>query len=58
MSGMFLSGPFLQRFVDQDFISTTADHLFHTSRRASQSDAQVGVLLRRKCEIELAVEPP
>src|SRR5208282_125879 len=56
---MFLGRPLFvfARFPDQDVVISAADYLFQTGGRASQTYAQVRMLLHRKGEIKLPFKP-
>jgi hypothetical protein len=55
--GMFLSQPFLQEVPLQKVASRAVDDLFQPGRRASQTRAQVRMLLHRKRELKLPFKP-
>src|SRR5260370_12548199 len=59
MRGMFLGRPLVifARFPNQDVGISAADDFFQPGRRASQTRAQVRVLLHRKREVKLPFEP-
>src|SRR5450755_4964126 len=54
---MFLSRPFLEGLPQQKVASRAADDFFQPGRRASQTHAQVRMLLHRKREVKLPFKP-
>src|ERR1043165_1117209 len=54
---MFLSGPLAPALPDPVLFGDAAEHLFQARRGSPKADAEVGMLIHRKCEVELPLEP-
>src|SRR5215472_13242191 len=57
MSRLLLSRPLVFWLSDQHLARYAAQHLFQPRRSASKTDANVGVLLHWKREVEFAFKP-
>src|ERR1700676_914821 len=57
MAGVFLGGPFRARSTDQHVARNAAEKLFEPRRSAPQANAQVGVLVNWKVELESPIKP-